>query len=377
MNIKGVNLGGWLLMEGYILGGRNIAESSFKKEFKKRYGKKGLDEFERAFRETFITEEDFKNISQMHASVVRVPFNYRLLQHNGFSYLDRLFVWAERYNIGIILDLHAAAGAQNDDWHSDNTQGALLWEKEALREKTYQLWEQLADKYKQQPKLIGYDLLNEPVIGSRSTEIVKKFYQEAIARVRVIDKKHILFLEGDIWAQRIDFLKDLIAENIWVSIHTYYPLDYTFNFTPFYHFPGVIGGISWDRSALHKYLEPYYNFSRENNVKIFVGEFGINWRGGLFGETEWLDGMLSAFSEFGFGYTYWTYKAMAHHAFPDGVYQYIPNSKYICREGPVYGWEQYLEYWKEEKADIIDFWRTKNFTPNVAVIDTLKKYFLK
>ena len=37
-------------------------------------------------------------------------------------------------------------------------------------------------------------------------------------------------MEGDIWAQQIDFLKDLISDNIQISIHTYRPLDYTFNF---------------------------------------------------------------------------------------------------------------------------------------------------
>ena len=28
--LRGVNLGGWLLMEGYLLGGRNIPEREFK-----------------------------------------------------------------------------------------------------------------------------------------------------------------------------------------------------------------------------------------------------------------------------------------------------------------------------------------------------------
>ena len=40
--LRGVNLGGWLMMEGYILHGRNIAERIFKAEFKKRWGQKDL-----------------------------------------------------------------------------------------------------------------------------------------------------------------------------------------------------------------------------------------------------------------------------------------------------------------------------------------------
>jgi endoglucanase len=376
MNIKGINLGGWLLMEGYILGGRNFAESIFKRQFKKRYGIKGLREFERAFRDNFIREEDFKNITSMGAAVIRVPFNYRIVEEDGFSYFDKLFAWASQYNIRVILDFHAAPGAQNCDWHSDCEGKALFWEKEAYRRQTCRLWEIVADKYKSQPQLLGYDVLNEPVIGAKSTAIVKGFYRQAIKSIRAIDKKHILFLEGDIWAQRIDYLKDLIAENIRISIHTYQPLDYVFNFRPFDRYPGSMDNANWDKDALYKYLEPYYSFSRDNKVEIYVGEFGINWRGGFFGEIEWLDQILNAFDEFGFSYTYWTYKAMAHHVFPDGIYQYIPDSKYVCREGPVYGWENYYEYWKKEKEDIINFWRTENFTPNSAIINTLKKHFL-
>ncbi|MDD5584254.1 MAG: cellulase family glycosylhydrolase [Candidatus Omnitrophica bacterium] len=376
MQIKGVNLGSWLLMEGYILGGRNFAESAFKQEFKKRYGARGLQEFERSFRENFIAEDDFKNIASMGASVVRVPFNYHIVQNDEFSYFDKLFSWAGKHGIKVILDLHAAPGAQNEDWHSDGIGKALFWQKDAYRHQACRLWETVANRYKDQPQLLGYDVLNEPVIGDKPVTLVKEFYRQAIRAIRAIDKRSIIFLEGDIWAQRIDYLKDLIAENIQISIHTYQPLKYVFNFKPFDRFPGSIDGAIWDKDTLSRYLEPYCNFSRDNKVGIFVGEFGINWRGGFFGEIEWLDGILDVFDKFGFGYTYWTYKAMAHHVFPDGIYQYIPDSKYICREGPVYGWESYYEYWKKEKKDITKFWRTENFTPNSAIINTLKKHFL-
>ena len=126
-NIRGVNLGGWLMMEGYILGGRNIAERRFKAALKASCGARHLEEFEEKFRDTFITEEDFKNISLMKATAVRVPFNARLIERRprafseeGFRYLDRAFSWGRRYGVGVILDLHAACGPQNEDWHSDS-----------------------------------------------------------------------------------------------------------------------------------------------------------------------------------------------------------------------------------------------------------------
>ena len=381
-NIRGVNLGSWLLMEGYILGGANIAESSFKQKFKKIYGRKELEEFENLFRDNFITENDFKKISALGANAVRVPFNYRLIEkrsysyfEEGFSYLEKAFSWAQKYNLGVILDLHAASGSQNCDWHADSSGKALLWEDKENQQRTIALWEAIVDRFKDRSSLIGYDILNEPVLDQRPVTILKKFYKQLVNRIRKIDKRSIIFLEGDDWAQRINFLKDLINDNISLSIHVYQPINYTFNLSPFLRFPGNIDGSIWDEARIMKHLEPYYNFSRKNKVKIFVGEFGINWRGGGFGEIKWLEAILKAFNSFNFDYTYWTHKAIANNVFPDGIYQSIKNCKYINRQGPVSGWQTYLDLWGKEKNDIVNFWRTDNFVANKKIATTLRRFF--
>jgi hypothetical protein len=97
----------------------------------------------------------------------------------------------------------------------------------------------------------------------------------------------------------------------------------------------------------------------------------------VWGELAWLKAIISLFEEYGFDYTYWTYKAVAHHAFPDGIYQAIPNSKFVNRQGPMYGAETYARLWKKEKKELLDFWHTKNFTPNQLIIDTLKSFFTR
>ena len=383
-NIKGVNLGSWLLMEGYILGSRNIPESGFKRGFAKIHGEDELAIFEKSFRDNFINEIDFKNIKQMGANTIRVPFNSKLIEKgpyiyskDGISYIKKALDWAQKYGLKIILDLHAAIGAQNNDWHGDGDGRALLWEKGSYRQRTCVLWELLADTFKGHPALLGYDVLNEAVLDRSRVSMLKELYKNIIKCIRSVDREHTIFLEGNLWAQEIDFLKDLIDNKITVSIHAYHPITYTFNLTPFQKFPGNIDGCFWNNEKIKDYLKPYYDYSQKNRVEIYVGEFGINWRDGHYGEMKWLDGMLKAFDEYGFGYTYWTYKAMANSLFPDGIYQHIPDNKYINRMGPVYGWENYAKYWKDEKNKLADFWRTKNFTPNTEIIKTLKKHFTK
>jgi len=381
-SIRGVNLGSWLLMEGYILGGANIAESNFKQRFIKTYGRNELEKFEYLFRDNFITENDFKKISSFGANAVRVPFNYRLIERKpysyseeGFSYLEKAFTWAQKYNLGVILDLHAASGSQNCDWHADSSGKALLWEDKDNQCRTIALWEAIVSRFKDRSSLIGYDVLNEPVLYQKPVTILKKFYQQLVNKIRKLDKKSIIILEGDDWAQRIDFLEDLIDDNTSISIHTYQPIDYTFNFSPFLKFPGKINGAIWNEARVRKHLEPYYEFSKRNKVKIFVGEFGINWRGGGFGEIRWLESILKAFNDFNFDYTYWTYKAIANNVFPDGICQSIENCKYINRQGPVSGWETYLDLWGKEKDNIVNFWRTDNFVVNKKITNTLGRFF--
>ena len=53
VRLAGVNLGGWLMMEGYILCAPNRAEQLFKKRFAKTLDPKSLREFEKNFRARF------------------------------------------------------------------------------------------------------------------------------------------------------------------------------------------------------------------------------------------------------------------------------------------------------------------------------------
>lgn len=380
--IRGVNLGGWLMMEGYILHGRNIAESVYKAEFEKTNGRKALADFEDSFRDNFITEADFRNMALWGMNAARIPFNHKLVEtapnkynEKGLSYLDKAFSWGKKHGVKIILDLHAAPGAQNCDWHGDCAGRALFWERKRYRDRALTIWEMLSDRYKNEEALLGYDVLNEPVLNGLSEKLLYDFYRLAVKAIKAVDNRHTIYLEGSSWAQKIDFLAGLSDDNISISIHYYRPLSYCFNYTPFHSFPGMNENICWDEKTIARSLKPYYSFSKKNKVKIFAGEFGINWRDNEYGELRWLDAVLRTFEDYGFDYTYWTYKAVANSHFPDGLYQSIPNSDFIRREGPLYGWENYIGMWKDRKSEIIRSWRTANYTPNKKILCKLKKYF--
>jgi len=106
---------------------------------------------------------------------------------------------------------------------------------------------------------------------------------------------------------------------------------------------------------------------------VYVGEFGVNAREGVYGEDIYLRDLLKVFNDRGFHWTYWTYKAVKSHMFPDGIYGYRPNTPWVNRQGPKSGWDTWAALWPKHKKDMIASWRTKAFAPNARVLAELKK----
>jgi len=374
---KGVNLGGWLLMEGYFLHAPNAAEQIFKKNFRRALGKEALDSFQQDFRSHFIREEDLKAIAGFGFNCVRVPFHHRLIEKSpyrydkeGLRYLDQLMGWAHQYNLWIILDLHAACGAQNHDWHSDSLGEALLWKNKEYQRRTFALWEFLADRYQEETAIAGYDLLNEAVVGD--ARLLNEFYKKLIKTIRGVDRHRLLFVEGNTWATDLACLDELSDDKVVLSIHVYQPTDFTFNSVPSLQYPFTRGGLRWDRVALRKLLSAYAKIATRRSRPIHVGEFGVHVRYGFFGEDQWLKDILACFKELGFHWTYWTYKAIKNSVFPDGVFSYVENPPWVNRQGPRLGWETYSALWREKREDIIRSWETQNFQENTYLLNILK-----
>lgn len=374
--MRGVNVGGWLMMEGYFLHAPNLAVSKFKREFAKALGVRALFDLERSFNDSFIREEDLKFIADSGFNSVRVPFHHGLIETKpyhydaaGLAYLDRVIAWGKKYGLAIMLDLHAAPGAQNHDWHSDSDGKAGLWTSKTCQDRVFALWEFLADRYKDNPAVLGYDLLNEAV--SADPKLLNRFYKKLIKTIRGVDRNHILFVEGNRWAQDVSPLEDIDDDNMVVSIHFYEPIEFAFNLIPFLKYPLGSGSKKWHKPQIKKRLEEYARFSSRLERPIHVGEFGVNYRQGLYGEDVCLRDVLACFKEFGFHWNYWTYKAVKNSMFPDGIYSYYPNSPWVNRQGPKTGWDTYAALWPTHKNEIVRSWQTSEFTLNTHILEEL------
>jgi hypothetical protein len=369
------------MMEGYIMQAPNVAVRKFKEKFASKLGLKALKDFERHFYATFIQEKDFKNIAKMGFNCVRLPFHHGLIETSpyrydarGLAYLDQALAWAEKYHIYVVLDLHAAPGCQNHDWHSDSLGKAELWKSPTFQQRTFALWAFLADRYKDKAVVAGYDLLNEAVIAE--SQKLNDFYRTLIKTIRAVDRKHIIFVEGNTWATDIKSLERFNDEQLALSIHFYHPIDFTFNFVPLLSYPLRTKDLRWDKSVLKRMIRAYAAQAKEYRAPVFVGEFGIYGRDNRHGEMDWLSDLLRSFNDHDFHWTYWTYKAIKNTTFPDGILSYFPNDAWVHRQGPVTGWDTYADLWKEYKHKIINSWDSDQFTldQKISKVLTHAKY---
>lgn len=144
----------------------------------------------RAHRGSFITEADFRWLAAQTITLVRIPVGYWLFDSiDGYTptitYLDRAMKWAAKYNIKVLIDLHAVRGSQNG-FDSSGRKGPAEWfAHKHYRHETIVLLERIATRYKNSPALWGIELVNEPTPG-RHLWILRSFYKEAHKKLRRI-----------------------------------------------------------------------------------------------------------------------------------------------------------------------------------------------
>ncbi|MCK5706250.1 MAG: cellulase family glycosylhydrolase [Candidatus Aureabacteria bacterium] len=384
--IKGINLGGWLMREGYIIGGRNIAEHIIWKEILKRAGRKKLDKIKNLFIDNFITDADFLRIKKLGFNTIRLPFNSKMLLKEkgkisieGIKYLKRIIDRIKKCGLYVILDMHSAPGSQNNDWHSDSNGIADFWIKASCQKKFLDIWKALSITFKDEEHVIGYDILNEP--NHDDSRKIFAAFEKAIITIRKNNDHKILFLEGNNWAQEIDFLTPFVQlfENIAISIHSYHPHLFSFNLIRGLKYPGIVEKTKWDKQALIKYHKKFADFAKKNKTIIFVGEFGIASRCPVCNsEFRLVEDMLHVFDKFKWHWTYWTYKAVAGMDCPDGLYQLNKNPDWLKRCYHTKSWENFAEIAKTGKAKDFKYLsktlRTEYFDINKTLAKVLKKH---
>lgn len=331
VKLRGLGLGGWMLQEGYMLKTADFAGPQYKikEKIAELIGNEGMEKFYQTYLQNGITKQDIDFLAQSGFNSIRLPMHYNLYTlpiekekavrqntwlEEGFRMTDELLKWCKENKMYLILDLHAAPGGQGNDVNiSDNDKSKpSLWQSEENQKKTIALWKKLAERYKDEPWIGGYDLINEPNINftgknlngtdEMSNAPLWKLQKDITEAIRTVDKKHIIFLEGNGWGNNYNGLTPLWDDNLAFSFHKYWNNN--------------------DDATILFALD----LREKYNAPIWLGETGEN-------SNVWFTELIQLLDKHNIGYAFWPMKK-------------IDNIAGIANVKITPEYQKLLDYWK-------------------------------
>ena len=294
--IIGTNLGNWLNPEGYMFNFRKTnCEWMINDMVCELAGPDFAKEFWQAFKDNYITGDDIAFIKQTGANTIRLPFNYKLFTNEdymgkndaseGFRMMDKVVNWCKLYGLHLILDMHDCPGGQTGD-NIDNGHGyPWLFESEVSQQLFCDIWKAIALRYKDEPVILGYELMNEPIATTFTKELqaelnkkLEPLYKKVTKAIREVDDNHIILLGGAQWNGNFEPFSNWKFDNkIMYTCHRY--------------------GGDPTKAAIQSIID----FRDKTQLPMYMGEIGHN-------TDKWQADFCATMKKANIGYTFWPYK---------------------------------------------------------------------
>ncbi len=267
--LRGVGLGNWMLPEGYMwkFGNQGDRPRRIEKMVSDLTSPEYAERFWVEFRANYITEADIRRIAELGYNSVRPALNARLFLtetdpprrvEEGYQLLDNLVKWCKAHGLYVIIDMHGAPGGQTgqniDDSANDQPE---LFMQQKYQDQLVDLWVELAKRYKDEPAVAGYDLLNEPLpertgAAAKYKHFVEPLYQRITKAIRAVDAKHMIILEGVDWSNDWSIFTERFDDNLVYQFHYY----------------------CWDTPVRLRNVDRYLEQRQRLNAPVWVGETG-------------------------------------------------------------------------------------------------------
>ena len=303
--LRGFGLGGWLLPEGYMWKFFTKCDRPRRMEqlIETLCGPDYAATFWAQYFDTYITAADMDYIAAHGFNSVRLPLNARHLcrEENGaltfvpetIQRVDDCIRWCRERGIYVVLDMHGAPGGQTgqniDDSENDIPE---LFLEEHHADTLTELWTILARRYRDEPAVAGYDILNEPLPNWNAQHNYKvlPLYRSLIAAIRAEDERHPIILEGVHWSTDFSIFDDLTEQDaaehqIMLQFHKY-----------------------WSPPDAES-LAPFLACAKRLRAPLYMGEGGEN-------NLDWYTTVFPLYERLNIGWSFWSYKKMENRNSP-------------------------------------------------------------
>ena len=316
---RGVNFGGWL--------------SQF-------------DENSREHFASFITEEDFRKVSEMGFDHVRIPVDYVMLESDderaernpvGYEYLHRSAAYCRKYALRMVLDLHEVYGYSFDPLKEMDRE--RFFYDEALQQRYRRLWRTIASEFREDTDIVAFELMNEVVLTS-VYEAWNEVAAKAIAEIREITPEAWIVVGGVRYnnVNAVKLLGKPADEKIVYNFHCYEPLVFTHqgaywvkdmpsDFRMAYpdslenyrkessRFPAELVGGIYDETLtginagfFKTIFRPAVEAAEAYDVPLYCGEYGVIDLADGRDTLNWFRDIHEAFETYGIGRAVWNYR---------------------------------------------------------------------
>jgi endoglucanase len=316
--LKGIGLGNWLLPEGYMWKfNRAASPRMIEAVVSELIGPEDAVEFWRRFRDEYVTQVDIRLLKSLGFNSVRPAIDYRILSpeahpeiwlDEGFKRIDRLVEWCREAGLWVILDMHGAPGGQTGE-NIDNGWGyPFLFTSERSQTRAIEVWRKLAERYRDEPAVLGYELLNEPIPNFDTYRALdsklEPLFKRMTSAIREVDPNHIVILGGAQWNTDFSVFGEPFDDQLVYAFHRYWTKQN----------PAVI--------------QPYLDFRDRYDVPIYMSESGEN-------DNDWIRWFRELLETEKIGWSFWPYKKM-------------DSTRGVVSFAPPEGWDQIVSFANRE-----------------------------
>lgn len=261
--IKGVNVSCWLYQENYVLGGAQTAQQVTAARVSSVIGVEAYEQHLKSMMDSFLVAEDVRLMKRMGVNCVRIGFDAVLFNSERteqwfFNSLDRLMPVFKETGIAVLPIMMVPPKAPDKLWCTGYVKGdTMLWDLPKAQRRASEIWARIADHYKDEEMILGYDLLGEPALPKKRERELLQVYQAITAAIRAVDRHHMIVYEGNNYAIDLDVLArhdELLDANGAYSFHFY----------------------TWFGLKMTKHLPGFMKSARQHDRPVFCGEWGIN-----------------------------------------------------------------------------------------------------
>jgi endoglucanase len=313
--LRGTSLGNWMVTEGYmwLFDGGPQSSREIEDLVLELLGPDKSQQFWHDYRENYVTRADIHLLHAAGFNSIRIPMHYKFFETDdaeGFRLVDRVVGWAREEGIYVILDMHAAPGGQTGTNIDDSHGYPWLYDSPAEQAHLVAIWQRIAHHYQNNPTVLGYDLLNEPIPHYPTLRPLnaklEPLYKKLTVAIRGIDTHHILFLGGAQWDTNFSVFGPPFDNNTAYTLHKYW--------------------MPVQQSAVQSYVD----FSQKYNVPLWLGESGEN-------NDEWISQFRQLLEKNDIGWAFWPYKKLA-------------KTSAVVTVTPPEGWDQIVAFAKLPRA---------------------------